>query len=344
MFELNSLSRIKVGKTPNAFRALIWLVLLLSIIILLDVYNVSFFQQQSITTLWNPIGLLFGPALYFGVSILSYKQYFNFFKHLSPFFIMGLLYIIAEMIFDLHGNVYIGQIVSYHYFYLLIPVSLWYYSFRGIKSLFYIKKEEHSQEVELLMVTSVIYVINGLLYLLIFLCWGVFEIEMGLDYRLLIYSLLFVSCLFHIRYLYNYKPGRVTNDSLENISYSNSTLKLDVAQCYQEQIVDCFENTKIYLRADISVSLLARELGIPKHHFSQIFNVHFKRNFYSFVADYRIAYAINKMEENKGILTLESLAYESGFNSKTSFNHYFKKKTGFTPTEYQFHHLKASIA
>ncbi|PLX12240.1 MAG: hypothetical protein C0597_13735 [Marinilabiliales bacterium] len=32
--------------------------------------------------------------------------------------------------------------------------------------------------------------------------------------------------------------------------------------------------------------------------------------------------------------TLLSLAYECGFNSKSSFNRYFKKSTGVTPSQY----------
>ncbi|WP_316819693.1 helix-turn-helix domain-containing protein [Pedobacter gandavensis] len=131
---------------------------------------------------------------------------------------------------------------------------------------------------------------------------------------------------------------------VHNNSYSNSTLKFDVAQRYQQQILELFEQTEIYLRSDISVDLLSKELGIPKHAFSQIFNVYLKKNFYSFVADYRILYAINKIELNRGILTLESLAYESGFNSRTSFNHYFKKHTGLTPNEYQLNNYKSAIA
>lgn len=163
------------------------------------------------------------------------------------------------------------------------------------------------------------------------------RVDTGIDYRLLAYSLLFISCLFNIRYLYGSSHNmQVHVPEVKHKSYSNSTLKSDVAKYYQQEILNCFEHTEIYLRPDISIDLLAKELGIPKHHFSQVFNVYFKKNFYSFVADYRIAYALNKMELNRGALTLESLAYECGFNSKTSFNHYFKKNTGLTPNEYQF--------
>jgi len=46
-------------------------------------------------------------------------------------------------------------------------------------------------------------------------------------------------------------------------------------------------------------------------------------------------YALDLINTNQGKLKIESLAYSCGFNSKTSFNKYFKEKTGFTPSEYQ---------
>jgi AraC-like DNA-binding protein len=237
---------------------------------------------------------------------------------------------------DLHEIVYTDQIAPYHYIYLLIPLSLFYYGSRGINSLFYIKNEQYDREIELLMVLSAIYIIIGMLYTLIFISRGVLSLETGLDYRLLIYSLSFVTCLFIIRYLCTFqKNDLVIKPEVLSKSYSNSRLKQSTTQYYQDVIVKCFENTEIYLRSDISLDVLANELDIPKHHLSQVLNVHFKKSFYSFVADYRIKYAINKIELNRGALTLESLAYESGFNSRTSFNNYFKKITGLTPADYQ---------
>ncbi|MGF1925655.1 MAG: helix-turn-helix domain-containing protein, partial [Bacteroidia bacterium] len=85
---------------------------------------------------------------------------------------------------------------------------------------------------------------------------------------------------------------------------------------------------------DISIDLISRELDIPKYHFSQLFNVHIGTNFYTFIAERRIEYALKKLSEEQGKLKIESLAYQCGFNSKTSFNRYFKQITGFTPLEY----------
>lgn len=337
MPEINFFSNEKGEKTVTLFRRTMWIVLLLSICILLDLYKVSFFDSHSIVQLWNPLGLLFGPAIYFGVCILNQNRHFNLLKHLSPFFVMATMYIVVDVFTDLHQEGYSGQIVYYHYFYLLTPLSLWFYGFKGIKSLSYIKNGANNRKAELLAVMSIIYIIIGVVYLIIFSFWGVIKIDTGVDYRLLVYSLLFVSCLFNLGYLYGGEDQvSAVVPQITPKSYYNSTLKSDVAKHYQEKILDCFENTEIYLRSDISIDLLAKELGIPKHHFSQIFNIYLKKSFYSFVADYRIAYALNKMELNRGTLTLESLAYECGFNSKTSFNHYFKKNTGFTPNEYQF--------
>lgn len=336
MPSISFFSKIKARTNTQAFKTMLWFVLLLTVVVLFDLFNTSVFEEKSLATLWNPIGLIFGPALYFGVCILKGKKHFNFLKHFGPFLIMSFMYVVVGTTSNLHKMIAADHIVSYHYIYLLIPLSLWYYSFRAIKSLFRIKNEQYNQEVELLIVMSTINIINGLLYLIIFISWGVFSIEMGVDYRLLSYSISFISCLFILRFLYfSNKTEVIVEVEMENRSYSNSTLKVAIAENYQQLIINCFENTQIYLRPDISLDALAKELGIPKHHLSQVLNVYLKKSFYNFIADYRIKYAINKIELNRGTLTLESLSYECGFNSKSSFNHYFKKTTGLTPTEYQ---------
>lgn len=118
-------------------------------------------------------------------------------------------------------------------------------------------------------------------------------------------------------------------------SYKNSLLTEEQALDYKERITSHFEYNAVYLDSSVTIDLLAKELSVPKHYFSQLFNVYFEKSFHIFVAEYRISHAINLLNSNKGRLKIESLAYACGFNSKTSFNKYFKEITGVTPSEYQ---------
>ena len=76
-------------------------------------------------------------------------------------------------------------------------------------------------------------------------------------------------------------------------------------------------------------------LGVLPNHLSQIINQYEEKNFYDFVNSYRveefITLAKKDIDKNFNLL---GLAYESGFNSKSSFNQVFKKITGKTPSEF----------
>jgi AraC-like DNA-binding protein len=62
--------------------------------------------------------------------------------------------------------------------------------------------------------------------------------------------------------------------------------------------------------------------------------MYFSKNFYQLIAEYRIAYAIKVLDEGRDI-KIESLAYECGYNSTSSFNKYFKEMNGLTSSEYR---------
>ena len=60
------------------------------------------------------------------------------------------------------------------------------------------------------------------------------------------------------------------------------------------------------------------------------------KNFYTLVNDYRIEEVKRRLEDPRyRNLTILAIAYDSGFNAKSSFNTIFKEQTGMTPSEYQ---------
>lgn len=97
-------------------------------------------------------------------------------------------------------------------------------------------------------------------------------------------------------------------------------------------------DTKLFLNPSVSLDMLAAQTSIPRHQLTQIFSMHYGKSFYQFIAGMRIEYAIKEITKLEETVTLDSLSYACGFNSKTSFNRYFKAYTGMTPSEYRTAH------
>jgi AraC-like DNA-binding protein len=60
------------------------------------------------------------------------------------------------------------------------------------------------------------------------------------------------------------------------------------------------------------------------------------KNFFTFINEYRVKDVISRFgnpENDK--FTILAIAYDSGFNSKTTFNSIFKSQTGMTPSQYR---------
>jgi AraC-like DNA-binding protein len=104
-----------------------------------------------------------------------------------------------------------------------------------------------------------------------------------------------------------------------------------------ERLALLMEEKKVYTDPDLTLEKLASLMKTPRHHVSEVLNQYLHRSFYQFINDYRMQKVLQlldhcrRQEVTPNIL---SIAYEAGFNSKSAFNQYFKKTTGFTPTEY----------
>lgn len=113
---------------------------------------------------------------------------------------------------------------------------------------------------------------------------------------------------------------------------------------YVKKLEQFLEQEKPYLNPSLTINDLAEKLSIPSRQLSQVINDKLKQNFYDLINSYRINEAIemfkNPSHNDKTIL---EILYDVGFNSKSSFNHIFKKKTGETPSQFRknFKHLES---
>jgi len=118
--------------------------------------------------------------------------------------------------------------------------------------------------------------------------------------------------------------------------YATSSLK-DVEKVKLTQwLTKSMENEKPYLNENLTLKELADKLETSPNNLSQIINEKFNKNFYEFINEYRI-------NEVKSLLidpeysqySMLGIAFECGFNSKSTFNSVFKQFTGKTPSEFK---------
>ncbi|WP_119666270.1 helix-turn-helix domain-containing protein [Fibrisoma montanum] len=93
---------------------------------------------------------------------------------------------------------------------------------------------------------------------------------------------------------------------------------------------------KLYLDNELTLPKLAEVTQLSIHKLSFLLNSDLGLNFYQFVNGYRIEEAKRLLTDPKmGHLSIEGIAYEAGFNSKTVFNTSFRKATGQSPSGYR---------
>lgn len=92
---------------------------------------------------------------------------------------------------------------------------------------------------------------------------------------------------------------------------------------------------KPYLNPELNLSMLAELLEMKPKKVSLKINQNFSKNFYDLINFYRVEEFQERVKSNNNQkLSLLGLAYDCGFNSKSTFNSVFKKQTRLTPTQY----------
>jgi len=125
-------------------------------------------------------------------------------------------------------------------------------------------------------------------------------------------------------------------DKKEGEKYTRSGLKEEQAQSYLEKLISYVGKNKPYLDRNLSIQDLSESTSISRHHITQVLNEKHKKNFFTFINEYRVREVINRFNDKKNDnFTILAIAFDAGFNSKTTFNSIFKTYTGMTPSEFR---------
>lgn len=118
-------------------------------------------------------------------------------------------------------------------------------------------------------------------------------------------------------------------------AYGSKSMDAADISLLKSKLHQLMADDKLYLNTDLSLDILASELGLPAKQLSSVLNGVLGNRFYDFVNHYRINEVKARLRDpNNRKLTIEAIANQSGFKSKSSFNAAFKKQLGMTPREF----------
>ncbi|QGY48182.1 helix-turn-helix domain-containing protein [Maribellus comscasis] len=301
-----------------------------------------------------PFLFLLGPLLYFYVSSLAIHN-FQLKKqhliHILPLLLVGIHRSVTHPIsfsnpygfeeYSLSGNNKI--------YYLLLLLSLFLYWFFAIRIIlshrkkipYYFSNYTPKNTFSWLIFVVIIFVLLFLADFILSLVFKIFSIRFvsifPLTTNLTIFTFLMVYFGNNQSAIYKLKKNSeksAENDQSEK--YKRSALSDYKVEHINQKVTDYLKTKKPYLDPDFNLQMMVDDLNISRQNLSQVINLGQKKNFYKLINEYRIE-EVKKMIVNAKYshYSILGIAFECGFNSKTSFHRIFKEETSQTPTEYK---------
>ncbi len=104
----------------------------------------------------------------------------------------------------------------------------------------------------------------------------------------------------------------------------------------KERLRQFLQDEKPYLIRNLTLQQLSSDLSLPTYRVSELINNELGKNFFTLINELRIEEAKERiLSGNYDHLTLSAIGFDSGFNSKSTFQAMFKKYTGMTPSQFK---------
>lgn len=131
------------------------------------------------------------------------------------------------------------------------------------------------------------------------------------------------------------KTNLLLDSSEERKVKKKALLEVGDVETSRNQLLQFMNNEAPHLNPDLSLRSLAGLINMHPNQLSWLLNESLGKNFNEFINHYRVETFKNLAKDPANAnITVLGLAYDSGFNSKTVFNTYFKKETGLTPKQF----------
>ncbi|HUX97648.1 MAG TPA: AraC family transcriptional regulator [Bacteroidales bacterium] len=304
------------------------------------------------------ITFTYGPLLYlYVIHITKPDRKFNWFSllHFLPFagfFVVSVIFRTEPLVRDLRSFFVPDKLISLRIVYgICFFLSITLYS---ILSFIVIRRHQDNLK-NFVSYTSGMLTLNWLkilsisfytAYFIVFILGGINMIGNYIPFDPYFVIFGFITLFTFVYSFYGIKQPVIFGEKIhlseedkndaETEKYARSGLKESQAETYLEKLINYVESEKPYLNRDLSIHDLSQLTDIPRHYLTQILNERHGKSFFLFINEYRVKEVIERFEDPKNnSFTILAIAYDSGFNSKTTFNSIFKSQTGMTPSKYR---------
>ena len=217
---------------------------------------------------------------------------------------------------------FVSEAVIYRYYQLVVTQIFIYVLISSL----YIRKNLYELRTNRLKKEWCIRLLIGVMAI-----WGAFFYQLIAD-SLLSYVIATAIAVMVLYVLGYWSMQRRKVFSFNTLNGSESEVLKNVAL----QIEAIFKERKIYMEEDITLPKLSKETKYPSYLISKAINEVFHQTFPEFVNHFRVEEAKEKLAKDKKMaLSIESIAFDSGFSTLSAFYSSFKKNVKMTPAEYR---------
>lgn len=292
----------------------------------------------------NSLYLLIGPLAYYFIKIkiiANYKLDKTAFKHFIPFI---LAYAIGIYCFFTFPN--FADLVP-----TIIPTIWIFYQIQAIVYLFLIPKQVkiYNQQVLNFLSNQSTYNLTWLRKAIwglgfMWIVWVLPNFTRNSTFLYYFFPILTIGLYIFFYYaLQQNNPFEILTGNTEeeigailNFDKETEVPSDPLIEDFKLSLLNFMEAQKPYLDPELNLPKLASLLNVSTHFLSRVINKGMNENFFLFINRYRVEESKKQLSDpNKQHYNILQIAFDSGFNSKSTFNSVFKKTTGLSPSEFQ---------
>lgn len=276
-----------------------------------------------------PIPLLCGPIFWVMAAVIAKKS--------TSFITKGALIALIPFCFFTIWRLLVAEAEMWNYLRWYTPIMLSIQTVYPIMIMVNLKRKRIDGEAVELLKQLMVFSLGISFFVCILFLKNYAKIDFTMDINpihTIALATVFSACvmLCYLNAIYKQSKNELLDD--KNV-HGSASLEMKPINSSLKELLQIMDEEKLYLDPKLTLDKVAARSKCSKTEISSFLSNHLGYSYYEWLASYRIKHAKNMLDEFGDEYKLEAVAHASGFQSKTTFNRYFKELVGVHPSSYR---------